>query len=848
MRPALPRGAWGLRIAALALAAAAAGSGHLRPGHGDDPAVPARFDRPDLAFAWARTKRAAADPGFDSVAAFERAARQVRAMPRFSSRLGVELPRSVVVDGPGGAVARATALLGNWEPLGPGNIGGRTRTLVIHPLTPAVMYAGGVSGGVWKTTDAGLSWTPLTDDLANIAVNALVMHPVDRSVLYAGTGEGYFREEVRGTGLPLRGAGIFVSRDAGASWERLPSTAGPDFHWVNDLVISRRNTDRLYAATRSGVWRSDDGGDSWLAVLEPGVKGGCLDLVLQTVGDTHRLFAACGTFEQASVYRVVDGDAGQEWQEVLSEPGMGRTTIAVAPSDPTVVYALAASNLPGPGGRFEQGLLALYRSTQGGAEGSWEVRVRNTDPVKLHTLLLTNPIGASQEECGVGAANSWVTMGWYVNTLAVDPLDPERVWVGGVDLFRSDDGGRSWGVASYWWTDPGDASYVHADQHALVFHPDFDGGANRRLYATGDGGVFVTDDARAPVARGSTALCTPSATGMSWEALNHGYGVTQFYHGTPSPDGLTYLGGTQDNGTVRGSEALGPDGWERILGGDGGYVAVDPLDPRRIFAETQGFGFHVSTNGGLSFVRSVRGITDPPSTFLFITPFALDPHDPDRIWAGGRRMWLSVDGGSNWQRAGSSIVGSGQVSAVAVSPHDQDLVVAGTDSGRILRCDTATRVTATTAWESTVPRSGFVSSVVFDPSRPAVAYATWAGFGGPHLWRSDDFGATWIAVDGDGELPDIPVHSIVVDPDDWRRLYLGTDLGVLVSLDAGRSWAAENTGFASVVTESLAPWIAPDGGLVLYAFTHGRGAWRVPVKAAGDRPGPQPRRASGRAG
>jgi len=126
-----------------------------------------------------------------------------------------------------------------WDFLGPTNVGGRTRTLIIDPTDPNVMYAGGVSGGVWKTTTGGAQWNAIGDELVNLAVNSLAMDPRDHNTLYAGTGEGYFREEVRGTGLPLRGNGIFVTRDAGATWQQLASTANDDdFHWVNDLAVS----------------------------------------------------------------------------------------------------------------------------------------------------------------------------------------------------------------------------------------------------------------------------------------------------------------------------------------------------------------------------------------------------------------------------------------------------------------------------------------------------------------------------------------------------------------------------------------------------------------------------------
>ncbi len=130
---------------------------------------------------------------------------------------------------------------------------------------------------------------------------------------------------------------------------------------------------------------------------------------------------------------------------------MGRTSLAIAPSDQNVIYALAASNVPGPSAFYEQGLLAVFRSTAGGAPASWEARVRNTDPVRLNTLILSNPYAGSSAVCGFGSANSASPMGWYVNVIAVDPVDPTIVWAAGVDWFRSTDAGRTWGMVSQWW-------------------------------------------------------------------------------------------------------------------------------------------------------------------------------------------------------------------------------------------------------------------------------------------------------------------------------------------------------------------------------------------------------------
>jgi photosystem II stability/assembly factor-like uncharacterized protein len=798
------------------------------------------YDEPDGAREYARLKRQAMAGSPSPIEAYRAAERQIARMPRYSSRLGMELPALDKVSGMALAAEVNRRMVGGWEALGPGNIGGRTRTLVIQPDDPATMYTGGVSGGVWKTTDGGASWQPIADEMVNIAVNSLVIDPEDPETLYAGTGEGYFREDVRGTWLPLRGAGIFVTSDGGAGWRRLEATTGEDFRWVNDLLISPHDHSRLYAATRTGVWRSADGGESWRQILASEVHGGCLDLAQRTDTEGDWLLASCGTLTQATVYRTGAADRDEVvWETALSEPGMGRTSLAVAPSNQQVVYALSASNLGGPGGRFEQGLLAVFRSDEAGAPGTWTVRVRNTDPSKLATLLLTNPASASREDCGWPGSNRWITMGWYCNVIAVDPVDPDVVWAAGVDLFRSDDGGRNWGLASYWWWREA-ASFAHADQHAIVFHPDYDGGANQTMFAANDGGVARTDTARAATARGSLAACDPGRSSVRFVGLNHNLGITQFYHGAPYSRGWKFIGGTQDNGTLMGDTLTGHDGWRPAYGGDGGYVAVDPLNHRVIYAETQWFGFIKSTDGGATFADAVDGVTD--GGILFITPFVMDPNSSRRLWTGGSRLWRTDDGAGRWTAASADLSGPAQVSAVAVAPGNSRRVLAGTSTGDIYRTDAALTAHGGSRWDGARPRQGYVSWLAFDPASEDVVYATYAGFGGDHVWRSTDGGRSWTSLDGEGDrsVPDIPVHCIVVDPESSRRLYLGTDLGVMTSPDGGRTWMVENTGFANAVTESLAVTADQNGRPLLFAFTHGRGAWRVelaPGPAAPRRPG-----------
>ena len=746
----------------------------------------------------------------------------IQEMPRYTSATGRYTPSQKAL----GLSTQELEVLGTWTPLGPGNIGGRTRALVIHPTTPNTMYAAGVAGGVWKTTNGGTSWTPLADLIANIAVNSLAIDPTNSNILYAGTGESF-------AGDGVRGAGIFKTTDGGTNWTRLANTNTSNFFFVNDLVVSPNSGQRVYAATEKGLFRSLDGDTNWTSVLS---QSRCTDLVIRTDQGTDYLFASCQPGGQGTIYRNTDAGAAGTWTAVLTEAGMGRASLALAPSNQNVIYALAASTVGGTGGNYTEGLHAVFRSTGSGATGTWTAQVRNSSPNVLNTLLLTNPLFAFQA-C-VGTSTAFFNQGSYDNVIAVDPLDSNRVWTGGVDLFRSDDGGANWGIASYWWENPTDPQYAHADQHAIVFHPQYNGTSNRIMYVGNDGGLFRTDDARA--ATSTTVPPCNSTASVVWTSLNNNYGVTQFYHGLPYPNGTTYFGGTQDNGTLRGTDGSGVNAWGRLLGGDGGYVALDPNNTNILYAENFNLSLRKSTNGGTNFSTATNGITEAATNFLFITPFLMDPTNAQRLWIGGRSMWRTDNAAGNWVQASTQIT-SGGISAIAVAPTNPNIVLVGANTGRIARTTVGTTATSSTVWTNhQTPRgtSGqYISWLTFDPTNANIAYATVASFNAAppavgHVFKSVDGGQTWASIDGAGAtgIPDIPVHCIIVDPTNTARLYLGTDLGVFVSTDGGANWAVENTGFANVVTESLAV-NSVAGTPNLFAFTHGRGAWRVSTAA-----------------
>jgi len=758
---------------------------------------PKRFDQPSQAQQFFASQRLPEGETTLPVQKYIEAINTSKQMPVFSSRLN----QSFSADSIRALDAKRTGTLSTWTSVGPGNVGGRTRALVIQANSPNIMYAGGVAGGVWKSTNAGASWTPQGDLFANMAVCSLVMDPTNPQVLYAGTGEGFFNAD------SVRGAGIFKTSDGGATWTQLASTISSDFYYINKLAVSPNDHNRIYAATRTGLWVSPNAGATWSRLYDASAVNGVTDLALRTDATPDTLIMACGIFATASIQYSANG--GGTWSTAYTEADMGRTSLALAPSNQNIVYALASSNT-------YDDMLAVLQSTDGGA--SWHSQVRNTSPTPLNTTLLSNPLYSV-------CYSQHFNQGWYDNVIAVDPVDPNRVWAGGIDLFRSDDQGQNWGLASCWWADPVQGTfYAHADQHAIVFHPNYNGDTNTTMFVGNDGGVFRTSNARAATNPGA---CT--ATGnIAWTNLNNGYGVTQFYYGAVYPGGATFFGGTQDNGTIRGTSAAGANAWNMLQGGDGGAVAVNPQNTQVLYAEYTDNSLTKSTNGGASFVDAHSGIG---GWFLFIAPFVMDPNAPDTLWVCGDMLWRTTNAAANWTQASASISGGSYISALAVYKGDSNYVVAGTRWGYVATSSAALSANSGTAWTGPRVVNGYISSVAYAPGNKTTLYATCSTFGQPHILKSTDSGATWTNIGGSGAgaLPDVPANTVAPDPNNPNRLYVGTDIGVYVTNNGGASWAVEHTGFANVTTAHLV--IEPQSKR-LYAFTHGRGAWYVPLPPA----------------
>lgn len=659
----------------------------------------------------------------------------------------------------------------SWTEIGPLNVGGRLRGLLIHPTTPTTLWVGSVSGGIWKSTDGGLNWALLDGFLPSLNVGCMTMDPANPDIMYVGTGEGFFNSD------SLPGAGIFKTIDGGASWSQIPSTIpiNPNptsdiWGYVNRIAISPTDSMIMLAATNGGILRSINGGGSWTNVL--GIR--TLDLDFHP---TDGMKAIAGT--NGNAYYSVD--AGATWTAATGfAAGAARVEVAYARSAPTIVYAGVEVN----SGR-------LYRSSDGGA-----------------TYAQTS------------ATSYMGTQGWYDNALWVDPVDSTRVVVGGIDLYRSINSGTTLTKISNWQQVPISA---HADHHVIVHHPGYDGVTNKIVYFGNDGGVYKATD----------VLTVTQTSG--WTFLNNTLGVTQFYGGAINSDGSVVIGGTQDNGTLRSdgptdwTRMFGGDGGacsaDRLRPGYmfGEYVYV------RIHRSS-----NAGISSGYIYTGGANPLTDAVnSTANFIAPFVLDPNNGHRLLAGGASLWRTNNARAinpDWFVIKSSI--GSNVSAITIQEGNSDVAWVGHNNGNVYKSTNATAASPTwTRVDLGTPflPNRFVNGIAIDRANANRVFVAFSGYNADNLWRTLDGGTNWTKVVGPGSpgdpatLPRSPINTVVMHPTLSTWLYVGTDSGVFASTDSGANWSSQNDGPNNVEVDQLM-WRA---GNKLVAVTHGRGMFEA---------------------
>ena len=674
----------------------------------------------------------------------------------------------------------------SWTWLGPGNIGGRVRSIVVNPVLSSTWFAGSVSGGIWKTVDSGAHWEPVNDFLASLSISTMVFQPGNPLVIYAGTGEVF-------TGL--HGAGIFKSADGGDTWAQLTSTAADEaFTYVNRLAMSPDGA-VLLAATWRGIYRSIDGGASFglaLSTVDPDFEYATTDVAFSPADNSDAIAA---TMDGRAWYSTNGGLTWASSSGLPVRPRGPRAELAYAPGNPEIVYASVAES---------EG--SIYKSTDGGVTYSFVA----------------------------AGANYWGTLNSeyvYDNTIWVDPTNAGTLIVGGVRLFGSTDGGVTLSAIE---------ENVFADKHTIVSMPAYDGATNRQVLVGSDVGVHVINDIAAAPADWVSVNNNLGITQFHGAAGNAWSGT--IVGGSQDTGTLRY---TPADGPQAYTQIEGGG-----VEGDGGYVASDPTDQNYFYGERPLLSiFRHSDIGAGSTVNFGSQIPDARYNSNFIAPFILDPNNPHTLLAGGKSLWRTRDAKFGDPPSFSSIKGPVDgpydsatlyadavspvsfISAIAIAPGNSDICWVGHNNGEVFR---ATNCTAEEPAWTQVDNNGaglpnrMVMRLTIDPldASGSRVYATFGGFTSDNVWRTTDGGSSWSSVSGSGAaaLPAVPVHDLEIHPSAWNWLYAATEIGVFTSQDWGTTWQVPQDGPANVIVSELF-WMGSD----LVAATFGRGLYKTAV-------------------
>lgn len=662
----------------------------------------------------------------------------------------------------------------SWTSRGPSNIGGRTRSLLIHPTNPNILFAGSVSGGIWKSVNGGTTWNVVNDQLPNLAIGSMAFDPQNPLVIYAGTGEGVFNGDAIG------GLGIYKSTDGGDTWAVMPATQGWDN--VCRIAISPINSNLIFVSKRyGGVLASSNGGATWstrfgaqgsfFVGFHPTDGSKAVAHIIDydfTLGDWfHR---AIYTTTSGSIWKVSTGSLAAVYGF------SSRIELAYSKSNPSIVFAVCGGD-----GK-------VHKSTDGG---------------QSFAAVTTNG--------GTGTS-------WYCAPIWVDPTNPDVIVAGGGGLVRSTDGGVTLASISAGYINTVDP---HPDIQFVTADPGFNGTTNKRVYICTDGSVYRTDD-----------IYTANA-GIGWQRLDQTYRTTQFYGAAGDGASGKIYGGTQDNGSLLLQP--GTDVATLPFGGDGGFCAIDWVNPNYLYGEYITLNIHRSRDGGASAGYITNGLTDAGVAANFIAPFVLDPNQSSTMIAGGANLWRNT-GLRNasvppWKKIREA--GSSNHCAIAVATGDSKTVWVGQNDAKIYKTSDATSTTPT--WTTVDDNGGvnplpdrYPARIMIDPDNKDRVYIAFGGFSPDNLWRTTDGGTTWQDISGEGVtgLPSATIRGLCRHPTRAGWLYVGTEVGIFASRDDGLTWSTSNDGPANVSVDEL---VFMRGSNTLLAATHGRGLWTAEV-------------------
>ena len=692
-----------------------------------------------------------------------------------------------------------------WRCIGPPR-GGRVVAVAGHPTEAATFYFGACAGGVWKTDDAGSYWENISDGyFTSAAVGAIAVSEADPNVIYAGTGEHTIRGDVS------YGDGVYKSTDGGQSWTNIGLR---ETKHISKIRIHPQNPDLVYVAAlghafgpneERGVYRSQDGGQTWQKVLFRRDKAGAVDLSMDstnprvlyvTIWEAVRNFwSLTSGGPDSSIYKSIDG--GETWVELTGNPGLpeglkGRMGIAVSPANPARVWAIIEAKDERAG---------MYRSDDGGA--TWQQTSSNRD-------LIHRP--------------------WYYCHVFADPQDAETVYVLNLKMWKSTDGGVTFN----------DITTPHGDNHDLWIDP-----ANpQRMIEGNDGGA-----------------CVSYTGGKSWSSIYNQL-TGQFYHlAVDNQYPYRVYGTQQDNSSISVPSASekGAISWMDCYPagtGESGYIAVNPDDANIVFVGAVGS----SPGGGGALQRydhrtkQIRlvtvwpeaytgwGVDDIRYRFAWTFPIVFSAHDSKVLYTCGNHVFRTTDEGSSWEAISPDLTRDdkskfaasggpitldtsgaehyGTVFAFAESPHIPGLLWAGSDDG-LLHISKDNGETWTNITPPDLAEWSLISVIEPSPHHEATAYVSATRYKlddyQPYLYKTVDFGQSWQQID----FPEGEITRVVrEDPARQGLLYAGTESGLFISFDDGDNWQRFNGNLPVVPIYDM---VVKDTDLVV--ATHGRAFW-----------------------
>ena len=646
-----------------------------------------------------------------------------------------------------------------WQQEGPNNIGGRITCMAVSPTNSNVIFIGTPGAGIYKSTNGGASWTSVFDNQTSLYIGSIAIDPNNVNTIYAGTGDPAVPFTV------FVGDGIYKSTDGGITWNNIGLA---NTKIISKIIVSPNNSNEIYVSANGnpliadnnrGVYKSANGGLTWNQLLFVNNQTGISDIIMNPANN-NEIYAASYTCirnatvnirysNDARIYKTTNG--GSTWNLLLNglpNTKINRYSICMSKQNTNKIYvAVSDSNYAMQG---------VYVTTNGGT--SFNNQGNN------------------------GISSNYGGFGWYFSAIEVSPTNDNEVYIGGIELYKSTDGGNNWNInMPNWWN-----YIVHADIHCISFV-----GAGKYYLGT-DGGTYFTND-----------------DGQNYSDVDD-IPNTQFYRVEYNPhEPNNYFGGAQDNGTTKGNNTT-ISNWIRIYGGDGFQPRFDPTNPNTFYVETQNGGLAATTDGGSTFNSNDNNI-DGNDRRNWDMPYVLNKFNPNKQYTGTYRVYKNTAGpNDNWVPISNDLTDGiiyaprfHNISAIDNSDLNAQKIYVGTSDANVWTTQndggTWTNITGT------LPNR-YVTSIHASPNFSNNVYVTHTGYKYnmyiPHIHKSTNNGATW--VDISGNLPQAGINDVLIYPGNENLLFIANDIGVYVTYDGGLNWSRLGTNMPLISVWDLA--------------------------------------------